>query len=320
MNLRAPSQKLKQENPSSPIHLFTCGDYEHQSYGQFSITQEVYDSLIANFDPSGRCVVDYQHASLNDNHEEAIAAGKLVALSQTGDRLYGTPVWTERARQYIEAGEFTWISPEFCRDHVDNYGDHVGPKLLACALTARPWFECLEPVSLSQKQDRIRTAFEIEYDLPIIEIRDGQVITQKQDGRLHSVKFTTGEGDADVFFEDLIPVKREYHKKGDTMARRPKNPPKKPPKGESPYQDQFYRLSWAVVQETGKSFFDARCETKLRYPELFKAAFSSSKEGRFIGAAEWEMLSRNVPLDQGYKFAAQALPDEANFMALKGLR
>ena len=103
------------------------------------------------------------------------------------------------------------------------------------------------------------------------------------------------------------------------MARR-KTPPKKPEKGENPYQDLLYRKAWALVQETGQSFFEARCEIKLRHPELFKAGFGQSEEVRFVGAAEFEMLDKGVTLDRAYTLAAQALPQEANWMSLRGLR
>ena len=356
MNLRAPSQKLTAT--SSDIHLFTTGNFSHERYGDIVVDQPFYDSLIANFEPE-RCIVDYLHSSLSDSHENAIQAGKLTALSQQGEKLYGTPQWTPRATEYIANGEYSWISPEFTRDHIDNFGEHKGPKLLAAALCSRPWFEILEEVTLSR--DRVSKEFTLQHKYPIEEISDFALTVEKNGTRYRVPYAVYGSGDTDVH----IPQESLWKPKEETMPKKviKKSPdpvsefwalvrknqldnpglsasesrktvlkehkkframfpePQKLKETENPYQDLFFRKSWAWrEQNPTKSFFAARCEVKLAHPELFRAAFGGTEEIRFCGAAEWEMLSRNVPLDQGYKFAAQSLPSEANWMALRGIR
>ncbi|MFH2098492.1 MAG: phage protease, partial [Pseudomonadota bacterium] len=100
---------------TSDIQIAKVGEWEHPWYGDFSITDQDFDDMIRNFTEGKReVVVDYQHASLAPDPEAAKAAGWVKELKKKGSaskrELWAAVQWNEKAVEYIEAGEYRYIS------------------------------------------------------------------------------------------------------------------------------------------------------------------------------------------------------------------
>ncbi|MDD3154924.1 MAG: phage protease [Victivallaceae bacterium] len=80
--------------------------------------------------------VDYHHQSLSaaKNGNPAPAAGWIVALEKSKEGLLASVKWTDRARSYLESGEYRYTSPLFMKDKKTG---HVA-KLVNLALTNIP--------------------------------------------------------------------------------------------------------------------------------------------------------------------------------------
>ncbi len=142
---------------TSEVQVSRLGTFSHPRYGRITLTEETVREMVANFearrDAGGDLVplvVDYQHQSLADDPERAIAAGWVHELIDRGTGgLWAKVQWTERAALFIGNGEYRYISPEIAFDAVNKEtGQPQGVTLLAVALTNRPFFEGMAPVVL----------------------------------------------------------------------------------------------------------------------------------------------------------------------------
>lgn len=82
-------------------------------------------------------VIDYEHQTLNSrqNGKPAPAAGWIDAVTYLPGRgLFAAVTWTERARAYIEAGEYRFISPVFSFDAATG----AVLRMISAALTNTP--------------------------------------------------------------------------------------------------------------------------------------------------------------------------------------
>lgn len=88
-------------------------------------------------------VVDYEHQTHNSaqNGQPAPAAGWITDLSTETDGLYAAVEWTPRAREYIRAGEYRFISPTFVFDRKSG----AVLDLLSAALTNYPALDGMQP-------------------------------------------------------------------------------------------------------------------------------------------------------------------------------
>lgn len=148
--------KLAEDTANSVIQILRTGDFHHKRYGQFNITPEVMDSMIANFPGPDRIPLDYNHGSLDANPEKSKAAGwvKRIFREESEDgqpRLMAEVGFTEQARRHVGEGEFRYISPEFTFNRMNNQtGAQQGPTLLAAALTNRPFLSNMMPITLNE--------------------------------------------------------------------------------------------------------------------------------------------------------------------------
>lgn len=96
-------------------------------------------------------VVDYEHQTMNaeTNGKPAPAAGWIEELTATPEGLFATVRWTERARAYIQADEYRYISPVF------TYDPDTGAvlELKSAALTNYPALDGMEAVAARRKED-----------------------------------------------------------------------------------------------------------------------------------------------------------------------
>lgn len=104
-------------------------------------------------------VIDYEHQSLNarQNGQPAPAAGWVESVAFVPGRgLFAAVSWTERARAYIEAGEYRFISPVFTFDATTG----AVQALASAALTNTPALDGMEAVAAVEDPTTQETAMD----------------------------------------------------------------------------------------------------------------------------------------------------------------
>ncbi len=126
----------------------TDGSGRPEDVPHWQMDAKIAAHVITQFEGRGQpCVIDYEHQTLSaeENGQPAPAAGwihKIVWLEGKG--LYAHVKWTARARQYIDAGEYLYISPVF------PYDDEGRPlAILHAALTNNPALTGMDQVRLA---------------------------------------------------------------------------------------------------------------------------------------------------------------------------
>lgn len=145
--------------PVREVQLFKKGTFE-KAGTKFTIDDAWLEKLVKNYEifaskAKDKKIIplDYNHSSMNDHHEEAIAAGWLVGLKKKDDGVYGDFEFTPRAAEYVKNKEYRYISPEFNVFAFKKENGEIvdGPLLQAAALTNRPFLKGMAPVELSDK-------------------------------------------------------------------------------------------------------------------------------------------------------------------------
>lgn len=148
--------------------LFPLGHTFHRDdFGPKGLTFSVdmLQAMAANYEAEGKPerAVNYFHRGATTPGdrtpiEQKVASGwiKAVQLSQKAGELGPTPGlyaqidWTKRAREYIEAKELGFLSPEFTLDRKSKRtGKEQGPTLLGAALLNDPFLTELPRVAAS---------------------------------------------------------------------------------------------------------------------------------------------------------------------------
>jgi len=135
----------KSDSKLAKIKLLYPGDFEHSLYGEFKVEEKHLQQAVDNFNAKNGTRLNnlgspmlpgnYQHASYSEDPENAKACGWIKRLMVENGELWGEIEWTAKAREYIEAKEFQFISPEFDFNFVDENGNDCGFTMLGFALT-----------------------------------------------------------------------------------------------------------------------------------------------------------------------------------------
>lgn len=139
----------------STIQVLRTGNFKHKSYGDFAITGDVMDTMLANFPGPDRLPIDYNHGSLSPNPEQSKAAGWIKSLVKQsiaqGFSLMAEVQWTNEAAAFIRNNQFRFVSPEFTFNwHDPESGADRGAALRAASLTNRPFLPAMAPVTLTE--------------------------------------------------------------------------------------------------------------------------------------------------------------------------
>jgi len=137
------------------IQVFKSGKFKHDLYGDFEINKELMSSMVENFHKyiDRDVMVDYNHASFSDDPDSAKAAGWVRELEtrRNDSQVWALIDWTNKAVEYINEGEYRFISPEWTENAKCNKtGKDLGPMLLAVGLVNRPFLAGMKPVQLSE--------------------------------------------------------------------------------------------------------------------------------------------------------------------------
>jgi hypothetical protein len=136
------------------IQLARVGSFQSSRYGRFEIATDDLRMMAQNFRPA-TTPIDYDHLSNEPKRPgDGIAAGWLqqVELRDGGATLWGLVAWTPDAAKYIANGEYRFISPSFVKDARDAFGNELGTKLIAAALTNMPFLPSMAAVTLADEE------------------------------------------------------------------------------------------------------------------------------------------------------------------------
>ncbi|MCG6552502.1 MAG: phage protease [Candidatus Magnetominusculus sp. LBB02] len=125
----------------SEIQIIPYG-YHETDNGAFVLDEESMSAIIGDFKSrQNDMVIDYEHQTLAGT--EAPAAGWIKDLIDKGTQgLWASVEWTEKARQYIAAKEYRYLSPVF----IMRISDSKVVKLINAALTNQPGIDGMVPL------------------------------------------------------------------------------------------------------------------------------------------------------------------------------
>ncbi len=125
----------------------TDGSGRPEDVESWQLDAEIAKHVIEQFNERGqKCVIDYEHQTLNteQNGQPAPAAGWIKKLVWRDTGLYAAVKWTARAKQYIDAEEYLYISPVF------SYDERGRPlAIFHAALTNNPALTGMDEVRLA---------------------------------------------------------------------------------------------------------------------------------------------------------------------------
>jgi phage I-like protein len=132
----------RREAPSE-FRLFRAGPNETDK-GTFLFDDEAARLVMEAWAADGKTLMgDYEHQSLSDPPQEAPASASEWTPEARNGELWATKItWTDRARGYLEAGEYRFFSPAF--KHDPETGRIL--RLINFALTNNPATHQLEPL------------------------------------------------------------------------------------------------------------------------------------------------------------------------------
>jgi len=124
------------------VQVLPAGKVEPKGKTSFLVDGEAAGLIMSAFgEGKTDLVVDYEHQSLSG--AEAPAAGWIKELEDRGtDGMWAKVQWTERAREYLKAREYRYLSPVVLVRKKDGRAVEV----LGAALTNLPAIDGMEPV------------------------------------------------------------------------------------------------------------------------------------------------------------------------------
>lgn len=134
------------KSDSTHIQIFRAGEYYHQYYGAFLLSEAVFAAMIANFKAK---VYDID-LMIDYNHELGESAGwiKDLYMSKDGQELWAEVDWTKPGAEAVEHKLYRYISGDFHYNYVDNESQmEHGPVLFGAALTNRPFIKGMAPTT-----------------------------------------------------------------------------------------------------------------------------------------------------------------------------
>jgi hypothetical protein len=139
------------------IQIAKVGQFAGHPAGPFRLDAKAFNEIVANFKATEnkRIPIDFEHASEADATDGSIpsigapAQGWIVDLDNRGDAgLWALVEWGDKAREYIRAGQYRYISPAVrfnSRDRVT--GQAIGARLTSAGLTNQPFLDGMQPLA-----------------------------------------------------------------------------------------------------------------------------------------------------------------------------
>lgn len=141
------------------LQVFKTGSWSHPQYGPINITRADLDTIVKNYETTGRAVViDYDHGTdTGTKPEERKAAGWVKDLRVEGEgdnaSLWADVGLTDEAAGYVQKGEYRFVSPTWVSSFANKEtGEEQGITLLRAAITNNPFIDGMHPaVPLSER-------------------------------------------------------------------------------------------------------------------------------------------------------------------------
>lgn len=141
-------------NKLTTVTITRTGRFYDKRYGDFELTQQMFESIIKNFDEN----VYGQDINIDIAHKpEDGAAGVIRKLFIDAGRLRAEVQWYELGVNKIKKEGFKYLSaeihPNFVSNEVDDEGNRkaFGPTLLGSGLVIRPCIKNLDKIELSEE-------------------------------------------------------------------------------------------------------------------------------------------------------------------------
>jgi len=134
---------------TSEIQIMRTWSWKHAQYGDFTITPEMLDDFIKNFQENKRGIdlaVDINH---EPNHK---AVGWIKDLvKKGGDAIFATVEWTKEGLELVKSWAYKYFSPElFFSFRDEESGQTVQNLLVGGAITNRPFFKRMKALAMSE--------------------------------------------------------------------------------------------------------------------------------------------------------------------------
>lgn len=127
------------------IMVVPFGEWKGHDAGEQSYGPEEAEKIVARanalVESSGNPIqIDYEHSSLNPPADGAPAAGWMYSFTVENDGVYAEVEWTPKAKEFIDNGEYKYISPVIATGLADPVtGIPAEIELFNAALTNQPF-------------------------------------------------------------------------------------------------------------------------------------------------------------------------------------
>jgi len=151
---RVDARHLAEGNTTVTATVTRMGTWRHRVYGKFSITRNMLNEMVANFD--GRTYG--QDIFLDKDHNPSDgAAAVFKKLFVEGNKLRAELSFTPFGVELATKKGYRYLSAEFTEDYEDpETEDSKGALLFGAAFTIRPFVKNLDPVQLTEMSDSSR--------------------------------------------------------------------------------------------------------------------------------------------------------------------
>lgn len=135
------------------VQILRVGNFSHPEYGKLSITKDILNTMVKNFNDKVRGVelsIDYAHNA----DKESAAWIKTLSLENDSNELWAEVEWTPVGKEKVSNKEFRYLSADFHFQYEDNEKKKsYGPTLFGAGLTNRPFVKHMHPIIFSEYQN-----------------------------------------------------------------------------------------------------------------------------------------------------------------------
>ncbi|AYV20500.1 hypothetical protein [Vibrio mediterranei] len=153
IHLLSDAVKVDTSNKRSIVTITRTGTFHDPRYGEFELTQQMFDSMIKNFNEG----VFGQEINIDIAHKPEDGAGAVVRrLFTDRGRLRAEVEWYELGINKVTKDGFKYLSAEIHPNYVSNEAgqdgkyQQFGPTLLGAGLVTRPCIKNLDKIELSE--------------------------------------------------------------------------------------------------------------------------------------------------------------------------
>lgn len=239
------------------------GKWDGHPTGTFTMDEASFAQMVANYqDAQIDIVVDYEHQTLWGG--EAPAAGWIlkepISLKVENGELYAKFDWTDRAKAYIMAREYRYLSPVFAPNTISQKdASNIGWTLHSVALTNKPFLEELDEVTANkltqlhhQKEETTMTEAEKKQmeDLQAENqaLKDENVALKNDKGALETQVKEHQDKEAEAKVDAAIAAKKLHADQKDSALKMCKADPEG--------FDAFLKGAQPMVQVPGSDMYD----------------------------------------------------------------